>query len=110
VTRLLIWFLVFPRLARWALYLAAWTGLIVAAVAAAPVTTVVVTGLVIAWGRGWPPARLRRAAAWSLPMPAIYLIVTAVTTRSLGAVLAAPFTGWLAFWHAFSYGATSTPG
>lgn len=29
MTRLLIWFLVFPRLARWVLYLAAWTGLII---------------------------------------------------------------------------------
>jgi hypothetical protein len=33
--RLLIWFLIFPRLARWALYLAAWAGLIITAIAAA---------------------------------------------------------------------------
>ena len=108
MTRLMIWFLVFPRLARWALYLAAWTGLLITAIAAAPVTTVAVTGLVVAWGRGWPPARLRRAAAWSLPMTATWLTVTAITARSLRAVLAAPFTGWAGSWHAFSYGATST--
>jgi len=108
VTRLLIWFLVFPRLARWALYLAAWTGLLVTAIAAAPVTTVTVTGLLIAWGWGWPPVRLRRAAAWSLPMTATWLTVTAITTHSLSAVLAAPFTGWAGSWHAFSYGATTT--
>jgi hypothetical protein len=108
VTRLLIWFLVFPRLARWALYLAAWTGLIVTAIAAAPVTTVAVTGYLVAWRRGWPPARLRGAAALSLPMTAIWLFVIAVTTRSLRAVLAAPFGSWLASWHAFSYGARAT--
>jgi hypothetical protein len=108
VTRLLIWFLVFPRLARWALYLAAWAGLLVTAVAAAPVTIVTITGLIVAWGRGWPPARLRRAAAWSLPMTAAWLLTIAVTTRSLRAVLAAPVAGWFASWHAFSYGATVT--
>ena len=93
MTRLLIWFLVFPRLARWALYLAAWTGLAITAIAAAPVTAVTLTALAIAWRRGWPSARLRRAAAWSLPMTAAYLSVTAVTTRSLHAVLAAPVAG-----------------
>jgi hypothetical protein len=108
MTRLLVWFVVFPRLFRWALGLAAWTGLAIAAIAAAPVTTVAVTGLAVAWGRGWPPVRLRRAAAWSLPMTATWLAVTAITTRSLSAVLAAPFGSWLASWHAFSYGATST--
>jgi len=108
VTRLLIWFLVFPRLARWALCLAAWAGLVVTAVAAAPVTVVTVTGLALAWGQGWPPARLRRAAAWSLPMTAVWLLTIAVTTRSLRAVLAAPLCGWLASWHAFSYGNTAT--
>jgi hypothetical protein len=108
VTRLLLWFVVFPRLLRGVLALAAWTGLVIAAVAAAPVTIVAVTGLVVAWARGWPPDRLRRAAAWSLPMTGAWLLVTAVTTGSPGAVLGAPFTGWAASWHAFSYGATTT--
>ena len=67
MTRLLVWFVVFPRLIRWALTLAAWTGLVIMAVAAAPVTTAALTGLVLAWSRGWPPVRLRRAAAWSCP-------------------------------------------
>ena len=35
-------------------------------------------------------------------------LATAITTHSLRAVLAAPFTGWAGSWHAFSYGATST--
>jgi hypothetical protein len=81
---------------------------VLAAVAAAPVTCVAVTAFALAWARGWPPARLRRAAAWSLPMTATWLLVTAITTRSLSAVLGAPFGSWLASWHAFDYGATST--
>jgi hypothetical protein len=108
MTRLLIWLVVFPRLLRWALTLAALIGLALAAIAAAPVTTVAVAGLALAWGRGWPPVRLRRAAAWSLSMTATWLLVTAATTRSLSAVLGAPFGSWLASWHAFDYGATST--
>jgi hypothetical protein len=108
MTRLMIWLVVFPRLIRWALTLAAWTGLIAAAVAAAPVTLVAVTAVTVAWARGWPAARLRRHAAWSLPMTAAWLLVTAITTRSIRAVLAAPFTGWTASWHAFDYGATTT--
>lgn len=39
-------------------------------------------------------------------MTAAWLITTAVTTWSLQAVLAAPFTGWVASCHAFSYGNT----
>jgi hypothetical protein len=108
MTRLVVWFLVFPRLLRWLLGLAAGAGLVLAAVAAAPVTTVAVAGFALAWGRGWPPVALRRAAAWSLPMTATWLLVTAITTRSISAVLGAPFGSWLASWHAFDYGATST--
>ena len=108
MTRWLIWFLVFPRLIRWVLALAGSIGAVLVAVAAAPVTTVAVTGLVMAWWRGWPPVRLRRAGAWSLPMTGAYVVVTAITTRSLDAVLAAPFASWVASWHAFSYGATAT--
>ena len=42
-------------------------------VAAAPVTLVAGVGFAGAWLRGWPPSRLWRAAAWSLPMTAVYL-------------------------------------
>src|SRR5262249_22291382 len=104
VTRLLIWFLVFPRMFRWVLGLAAAVGVVIVAVAAAPVTTVAGTPLLVAL----PPVRLRRAAAGSLPVTAAWLLITAVTTRSIGAVLAAPFASWAASWHAFSYGASST--
>ena len=51
-----------------------WTVTAVMMVAAAPVTVVAVVAVTVAWLRGWPPARLRRAAAWSLPMTAAYLI------------------------------------
>ena len=44
-----------------------------AAVAAWPVTVVAATGYVPAWLRGWPPVRLYRAAAWSLPVTAAWL-------------------------------------
>jgi hypothetical protein len=104
----LLGFMFLPLVLRWLARLAAWTIGFIAAVMAAPVTVVTIAGLLVAWSRGWPPARLRHAAAWSLPMTAVWLAVTAIGTRSLQAVIAAPFTGWLASWHAFDYGATST--
>ena len=91
---------------RWTLRLARWTVTAVTMAAAAPVTAVAAAGVTVAWLRGWPPARLRRAAAWSLPMTAAYLAVQAVTTRSLPGVLAAPYAGWREGWHAFSLGNT----
>src|SRR5450755_2132067 len=49
--------------------------LIVAAVAVAawPLTIAAATGYLAAWLRGWPPARLWHAAAWALPMTAVYV-------------------------------------
>ena len=55
------------------LKLAWWLLLTVAAVAAWPVTVVTAAGYVAAWLRGWPPVRLYRAAAWSLPVTAAWL-------------------------------------
>jgi hypothetical protein len=40
-------------------------------------------------------------------MTAAYLIVQAITTRSVSAVLAAPYQGWRSGWHAFSLGNTT---
>lgn len=104
----LLGFMFLPLIIRWLARLAAWTIGVIAAVMAAPVTVVTIAGLAVAWSRGWPPARLRQAAAWSLPMTAIWLAVTAIGVRSLDAVIAAPFTAWIESWHAFDYGATST--
>src|ERR1700749_4329110 len=44
-----------------------------AAVAAWPVTVVAGTGYAAAWLRGWPPARVYRAAAWALIVTAAWL-------------------------------------
>ena len=48
--------------------------LVVAIVIAAwPLTLVAAAGYLAAWWRGWPPARLRRAAAWTLTGTAVWL-------------------------------------
>ena len=106
----MIWF--YARFLLWqhglklAARLARWTVTATILVMAAPVTVVTIAAVTVAWLRGWPPARLRRAAAWSLPMTGTYLAVQSVTTRSLSAVLGAPYLGWRAGWHAFSLGNT----
>jgi Helicase HerA, central domain len=61
-------------LLRKAVRLAWWLLLAVAAVAAWPVTVVTLAGYTAAWLRGWPPVRLYRAAAWSLPVTAAWLV------------------------------------
>ena len=69
-------------------------------VAAAPITLVATVGLAGAWLRGWPPARLRRAAVWALPMTAVYLAGRAVQARTWQGVLAlAPVRDWRHAWH-----------
>jgi hypothetical protein len=60
-------------LLRKAARLAWWLLLGVGAAAAWPVTVPAAAGYVLAWLRGWPPVRLYRAAAWSLPMAAAWL-------------------------------------
>jgi hypothetical protein len=61
-------------LIRKAFKLTWWLLLAVAAIAAWPVTVVTAAGYTAAWLRGWPPVRLYRAAAWSLPVTASWLI------------------------------------
>ena len=61
-------------LIRKAFKLTWWLLLAVAAIAAWPVTVVTAAGYTAAWLRGWPPARLYRAAAWSLPVTAAWLV------------------------------------
>jgi hypothetical protein len=63
-----------------------------------PVTVVTVTGYLAAWLRGWPPARLRRAAA-SLSVTAVYLLVAAVRQRGARAAALAPARDWAHGWH-----------
>jgi hypothetical protein len=61
-------------LIRKAFRLTWWLLLAVAAIAAWPVTVVTAAGYTAAWLRGWPPVRLYRAAAWSLPITAAWLV------------------------------------
>ncbi|MGH3410260.1 MAG: hypothetical protein ACRDRJ_48355, partial [Streptosporangiaceae bacterium] len=49
-----------------------WLVLLAVAVAAWPVTLVTAAGFGAAWTTSWPAARLRRAAAWSLPMTGVW--------------------------------------
>ena len=77
-------------------------------VAAAPVTLVAAVGLAGAWLRGWPPARLRRAAVWALPMTAVYLAGRAVQARTWQALALAPVRDYLAAWHAVAAGRVVT--
>ena len=59
---------------RQGLKLTGWLIIAAVAVAAWPITVVAAVGYAAAWLRGWPPARLWRAAGWSLPMTAVYFI------------------------------------
>jgi cell division septation protein DedD len=68
-------------------------------IAAAPASLVAAIGAALAWLRGWPPARLYRAALWCLPMVAVWLVATAIATRSASGVAVAPYHAWLSLWH-----------
>ena len=72
--------------------------------AAAPVSLVAAGAMAAAWLAGWPPIRLYRAALWCLPMVTVWLAATAIATRSLARVVAAPYLAWLAMWHATAAG------
>ena len=47
------------------------------AIAVAPVTLAAAGSAAFGWWRGWPPRRLFAAAAWSLPMAAVWLAAIA---------------------------------
>jgi hypothetical protein len=77
--------------------LAWWLLLAVAAVAAWPVTVVAGSGYLAAWLRGWPPVRLYRAAAWSLPVTAAWL--TCLEIQEPGFLAArTPGRAWAGGW------------
>jgi hypothetical protein len=77
---------------------AGWLLVAAAAIAAWPLTAVAVLGYLAAWLCGWPPARLWHAAAWALPMTAIYAIGEALRLRAWQAVALAPVSDWLDAW------------
>jgi hypothetical protein len=67
-------------------------------IAAWPLTLVVLTGYIAAWWRGWPPARLRRAAAWALTGSAGWLLVQVVHHRTWQAAALTPGRAWEHSW------------
>ena len=77
---------------------AGWLLLLAVAVALWPVTAVTAAGYVAARLRGWPPARLRRAAAASLVLAAAYAVATLVRQHGARAALA-PVRTWQHGWH-----------
>ena len=77
---------------------AGWLLLIAVAVALWPVTLVTAAGYTAAWLRGWPPARLRRAATASLALAADYVVAVVVRQHGARAALA-PVHAWQHGWH-----------
>ena len=59
----------------------------------APIALVAAVGVAMAWRRGWQPGRLYRAAAWCLPMLAVWLATSAIVSYP---VAATPHAAWLA--------------
>jgi hypothetical protein len=78
--------------------LAGWLLLAAVAVAAWPLTLTAAVGYLAAWLRGWPPSRLWRAAAWALPMTAVYAIGEALRVHAWQAVALAPVNDWGHAW------------
>jgi hypothetical protein len=69
---------------------------------------VAIIGYVAAWLRGWPPVRLGRAAALSLPMTVVWLVAEA-RQRPGPAMALDPAHDWLQGWHHLTdIGATRT--
>jgi hypothetical protein len=75
-----------------------WLLVVVAVLATWPLTVVTLGGYLVAWWRGWPPARLGRAAAWALPATGIWLLVSAVALRSWRASALSPGREWEHVW------------
>jgi hypothetical protein len=91
------------RLIRLALAGAATAASAVLAVVLLPVTLVAAVAVTAAWRQGWRPARLYRAAAWCLPMVAVWLVAIALTRHSLWPAADATQLAWLAIWRGGDY-------
>jgi hypothetical protein len=87
-----LWLLRKAARGTWRLLLA------VLAVAAWPLTLVALAGYLAAWLRGWPPVRLYRAAAWSLPGTAAWLAGLALHASAWRAAALAPGGDWSRGW------------
>jgi hypothetical protein len=78
---------------------AGWLLLFVLLIALWPLTVVTVAGYTAAWLRGWPPARLRRAAAGSLTVTAVYTVAVVILQHDGQAAALVPARAWAAGWH-----------
>ena len=77
-----------------------WLVLAAVLIAAAPVTIVTAIAVGTAWLRGWPPGRLRRAAAAALLMTLAWAVGLAVQSSGRWHRLAAaPWHAWDIAWH-----------
>jgi hypothetical protein len=90
---------VFVWLVRKLAKLTGWLMLLAIAVAAWPVTATAAVGYGAAWLRGWPPVRLRRAAAWTLIPAAAWLAAQTVLLHAAAPVALAPARAWETGWH-----------
>jgi hypothetical protein len=107
-----MWWYLRARFALWLLRVAGrvirWAALAAILAAAAPITIVAGVGFAGAWLRGWPPARLRRAALWALPMTAAYLAGRGLQAATWRAFALAPVRDWQAAWHQAAAGRVVT--
>jgi hypothetical protein len=90
-------------LLRWALKLTGIVLLIAVTVAVLvavwPLTVITVTGYAAASARGWPPSRLRHAAAASLIITAVYATADVARQHAARAAALAPVHAWTHGWH-----------
>ena len=76
-----------------------WLLLFLVLAAVWPVTVVAILGYLAASRRGWPPARLRRAAAATLALTGIYAVGDVVRQHAGRAAALAPVRDWANGWH-----------
>jgi hypothetical protein len=91
------------KLIRLALAAAAATAATVLTVLLLPVTLIAAVAVTAAWRQGWRPARLYRAAAWCLPMVAVWLVTIALTGHSLWPAADTARLAWQAVWRHGDY-------
>jgi hypothetical protein len=77
---------------------AGWLLLVALLLAAWPVTIVTAIGYAAAWLRGWPPARLRRTAAWALVPAGTWLAIQGARRHAWQPTAAAPVHAWAHGW------------
>jgi hypothetical protein len=93
-------FVILLWLLRKAVKITGWLLLAAVLVAVWPVTIVAILGYLAAWGRGWPAARLRRAAAATVALTGLYAVAEVVRQHGGQAAVLAPVRAWAHGWHA----------